>query len=121
MAEELLGWDIGILKARGDLSSSQHRFVQISGAKFVGISSAGTEPDGILQNKPESGRACQVRRIGLSKLDLVGTVVAGDKLKPSTDGKGIATDTDEDKYGAKALENGITGQTITVLLAFGEH
>ena len=55
MAEELLGWDLGILKARGDLSSSQHRFVQISGAKFAGISSAGTEPDGILQNKPASG------------------------------------------------------------------
>lgn len=121
MAEELQGWDLGILKARGDLSTFQHRFVSISGEKLAGVSQATNDPVGILQNKPTSGRACQIRRMGLSKLDLLGTVVAGNKIKPTTDGQGVATTTDEDKYGAYALEGGATGQTITVLVAFGEH
>jgi len=40
MAEELLGWDIGILRAHGDLSSFQHRFVKISGQKKAAICAA---------------------------------------------------------------------------------
>lgn len=121
MAEELLGWDLGVLRARGDLSTLQHRFVKVSGQMWAGICEGSDYPVGILQNKPASGRACEIRRMGLSKLDIGGTVIAGNKMKPTTNGKGIACTTDGDQYGATALEDGTTGTTITVLVEFGEY
>ena len=120
MAEELLGWDLGILRAHGDLSSFQHRFVKISGQKKAAFCAAGDPIVGILQNAPASGRACQIRRMGLSKLDIAATVTAGQKLKAAALGKGTPVASDGDDYGAIALEGGADTQTITVLVEFGE-
>lgn len=48
------------------------------------------------------------------KLSIIGTVTAGDFIKPSTGGKGITTTTDKDYYGARALESGVSGDMIEV-------
>lgn len=47
-------------------------------------------------------------------LELGGTVSPGDRLKADTDGKGVATTTDHDEWGAIALVAGTSGKLINV-------
>lgn len=49
-------------------------------------------------------------------LELGGTVTAGQVLKPTTAGKGIAATIGTDKIGAKALEAGVSGDIIRVVV-----
>lgn len=122
MAVELEIFDIGILKAEGDKSDYQHHFMKLTSADFTfTLCGAGVVPLGILQNKPAAaGRAGQIRRVGLSKLIIADTITSGELLKSDASGHGVHADTNNDNYGAIALEAGTTGQTITVLMEFGE-
>lgn len=122
MAVELGIFDIGILVAEGDKSDYQHHFMKLNGTDFTfTLCSAGAVPLGILQNKPAAaGRVGQIRRVGISKLIIEDTITAGELLKSNGNGHGIHADTDDDNYGAIALEAGTTGKTITVLMEFGE-
>jgi hypothetical protein len=54
-------------------------------------------------------------------LELGGTVSHGDLLKPTTGGKGITASSDHDKYGARALASGTSGQLIPVEVLIGER
>lgn len=123
MAVEFEVFDIGCLKADSDLSAAQFLFMQLDGTDFQFTTcGAGVAPVGILQNKPAAaGRAGQIRRVGISKLVLGGTVVAGNYIKSHSDGTGIVVASDEDNYGAIALEGGTSGKTISVLMEFGEY
>jgi hypothetical protein len=47
-------------------------------------------------------------------LDIAGTVTPGARIKSDSNGKGVATTTDKDTYGAIAEANGVSGQTIPV-------
>lgn len=52
-------------------------------------------------------------------LSIADTVVPGTLLKPDTDGKGVEADTDKDWYGAMALECGVSGNDVKVLVMTG--
>lgn len=119
MATELQGMDIGILKASADLSDYQFMGVKVSADFTVAPATAGL-CDGILQNKPAAaGRACQVRREGLSKVVLGGTVTAGQRGKTDGDAVLVAADTDKDQYCCIFLEGGDSGDTVTALMEHG--
>jgi len=122
MAVELEIFDIGVLKADADRSGKQFYFMKMSSTDFTfSLCGAGEVPLGILQNKPAAaGRAGQIRRVGLSKLVLGGTVAAGGLIKSDAAGAGVAADTNNDNYGAMCLEGGDSGDTVTVLMEFGE-
>lgn len=122
MAVELEIFDIGILKAYADKSAYLHHFMQMTTTDFTfTLCGAGIAPLGILQNKPAAaGRAGQIRRVGISKLILGGTVVAGSYIKSDANGHGVVADTNNDNYGAMCLEGGDAADTVTVLMEFGE-
>lgn len=123
MAVELAIFDLGILKADADRSGKQFYFMKLdSSADFqFTLCGAGEVPIGILQNKPKAaGIAGQIRRVGISKLELAGTVVRGDLVKSDSAGKGVKADTNNDNYGGQVLESGDSGDTVSVLVEFGE-
>jgi len=120
MAVELQGLDIGFLKASADLSAYQHYGVKISTTDFTVEPATAAAVDGILQNKPAAeGRACQVRISGVSKVELGGTVVAADKATTDSNGKLIATTTNNDRIVGTFLEAGDSGDTVTMLVEPG--
>jgi hypothetical protein len=54
-------------------------------------------------------------------LECGGTITVGDKITPSTGGVGITTTTTQDRYGAIALQSGITGKLIKVKVVKGAY
>lgn len=56
-------------------------------------------------------------------LELGGTVVPGDLIKPDTGGagKGVVASSDANNYGARALSGGVSGQIVKVKLQFGQR
>lgn len=54
------------------------------------------------------------------KLELGGTVSTGDRLKSDSNGKGVATTTNLDEYGAIAMEGGVSGDQIMVKVQRGQ-
>lgn len=121
MAVEARLYDVTML-ADGDLSDAQHYFMMLhaSDEDYIDLADAAAVTlFGVLQDKPEaSGRACNVRRIGRSKLVLGGTVTYGQKLTSDANGAGVAATTGQ-RYGAIALEGGDAGDTVTVEMEFG--
>jgi hypothetical protein len=64
-----------------------------------------------------SGEAALVYTAGdEALLDLGGTVTAGDYVKPDNSGKGVTASTDKDKVCVKALESGVDGERIRVIV-----
>lgn len=53
-------------------------------------------------------------------LECGGTVSAGDRLKSDANGKGVATTTNLDEYGALAIWSGVSGEQIRVKVARGQ-
>lgn len=90
----------------------------------IGISQKGTRRSPYIDTSGKAaaaGEPIQVHLMGdIALLDLAGTVVPGDLLKADTNGKGVVTVTNLDKYGGKATVNGTSGQRIGVQVMFGE-
>jgi hypothetical protein len=68
--------------AAEDLSNDQFKFVVLASGEVRRPNAATEIAEGILQNAPESGEAAQVRKIGISKLNVNGVIAEGDFLKP---------------------------------------
>ena len=74
------------LEAAADLSAKQFHFVKVSAANKVDVCTAITDaPIGVLQNKPTSGQAANIRVLGISKLSANAAIAAGAILGSSTD------------------------------------
>lgn len=96
-------------EAAEDLSNDQYHFVVLASGKVRRPDSATEIAEGILQNAPESGEAAQVRKIGISKLEVNGAISEGDFLKPEyvaagDAGKGEKAGTNWQYTRARALE-----------------
>jgi hypothetical protein len=114
------------------------RFVTLVGASADGrvlAAGAGVRPYGISQkstrrspyidsvgNAAQAGEPIKVydRPGERCPLELGGTVTRGDFLKASTAGVGIVIASDQDEYGAVALESGVSGEIIAVERAIGQ-
>jgi len=109
------------MKAAGDLSAKQYYGMKVS-ADFT-VTTAGAADAaliGILQNKPAAaGRSASVRKVGISKVVLGGTVAAGDRLTTDSSGKLIKTTTSNNRYCAIAIEGGDSGDTVSAVMEFG--
>jgi hypothetical protein len=76
------------LEVPADYSSYQYRLCYINSNGQAELGNAGTPNCMILQDKPNAaGRAGAFRVLGISKVQLGGTVAKGDQLIAGTDGK----------------------------------
>ncbi|MGR3310224.1 MAG: hypothetical protein ACUZ77_05550 [Candidatus Brocadiales bacterium] len=109
-------------EAAEDLSNDQYRIVTLSGNK-VQRPNAGTDiPLGVLQNAPASGEAAVVRLLGITKLQLGGTVAALDWIvleyvSAADAGKGIKVATMHDKAIGLCVVGGAEDELSEVLLS----
>ena len=93
MAFEIPLFDVAF-STNADLSSLQYYMVKVTGAVAIGTCSATTDtPVGILQNKPGSAQAAQVRVHGISKAIADGAVTAGSLVATSADAQAAMTAT----------------------------
>lgn len=120
MAFEIPNFYIGVLPAAADLSAGQFKVVGIvdngSGQAAVNYPSAGGQGIGVLQNKPLSGEAATVMNEGITKALLgTGGITVGQNLMAGTSGV-LVLATSGNYIVAQALETGVSGDVISVLL-----
>ena len=113
-------------KAAADLTTKQFYLVKLTAADTIGLTAAVTDITmGVLQNKPNTAQAAQVRIFGISKAvsDGSGTAIAvGDKLATSTAGKVVKTTTVGRPVVGTALNASTTdGGIVSVLLTPNTH
>jgi hypothetical protein len=117
------------------------RFVKRSGAYTVAEAGAGEVMLGVsgegsnyppIPNQTEyaaaSGDPCTIIFVGDGQQDdrpvlltVGGSVTQGALLKSDSQGRGVAVASNNDVYGAVALEDGASGETIKVRLLFGYY
>lgn len=119
MALELRIWDMSLDAAR-DLEDYQFHILQLS-AEYTADKATGGDQMlvGILQNKPdEEGKSCEIRRVGISKVVCGGNISVGDEVTSDANSHGI-TATEGQRYVGIALEAGVEGRTISLIMEFG--
>lgn len=95
-----------------------------AGDKIFGISQMGIRRDLYIDSNGNAANANEP--IGVfddtdeTLLELGGTVSAGDRLKSDANGKGVATNTNLDEYGATAIWSGVAGDQIRVKVGRGQ-
>lgn len=109
------------LKAGGDLSAKQYRFVKLSADYTVVIAAAATDKViGVLQNDPVSGAAAIVRIFGRSKVESDAALSVGDFIGTQSDGQADAktpgTDTTEYVLGIVCKASGAAGDIAEAIL-----
>jgi hypothetical protein len=116
MSYEIPGFTVGTLLAGADLSAKQYTFVVANSSSQVVSATAAGDVLGVLQNAPVAGAAAQVMTGGVSKV-LVGTggVTAGHAVQVAATSFG-AVNASTGKGVGIALETGVAGQIVAVLL-----
>lgn len=123
LVPEFLDTDLSIETA-SDLSARQYTFVKVDSNEQVVVAGAGDKPLGILQNAPDGSSTPDtaiVRPLGLSKLRAGGSITAQAYLKSDSNGKGVATTSNGDEYGAHAITSGDSGDLIGVVVGNGRY
>ena len=113
MAYEIPGL-LASFTAGEDLSSAQYLAVKINSDGNIVKAGAGERAIGILQDKPENGKAGSVMLYGISKAVYGASVTAGDVLEVDSDGKLIPYSSGI--IVAIALENGSADEIHSVKL-----
>lgn len=79
------------LKAGGDLSSSQFKFVKLnSSGEVVDVAANTDQPIGVLQNNPASGGAASVMVAGVTKVQGDANLAKANNIGTSADGQAAA-------------------------------
>jgi hypothetical protein len=119
MALELRIWDIS-LDAADDYEDEQFHIMYLSSEYTASLATGGSQMlVGILQNKPDAAaKACEIRRVGISKVVCGGVISVGDEITSDANGH-AETATEGDRYVGIALEAGVEGRTISILMEFG--
>jgi hypothetical protein len=114
MATEANKKALGTLNAAADLRTQQYKGVKLSGSRTVGAITASTDkPAGILQNKPNTGEACEIAYEGeIIAMAGTATVAAGDDLMFDAQGRVILAV-------AAAGANWVIGQALEASTAIG--
>jgi len=112
------------LVSKNDLSSgdNQYHIVKLDSAadrKFE-LAGAGDQPYGVLQDDaPDEGEVAEIMVMGITFLELGGSITRGQMIKPDSNGKGVHADSGGDKIVGIARESGNSGEIISVLLLPG--
>ncbi len=103
------------LPAAADFSTTgQWRFGTVNSSGQVALTSSAGRVDGIIQDNPDAAdKECAVGIHGVSHLELGGTIAAGGSLQSGSSGVGVSGTTNAK---AIALESGVSGDVISVLL-----
>lgn len=122
MAFSVEGFVIPGVKAAGDLSSDQHKFIKLDGSGDAAVNTvAGGPVDGVLGNKPDAaGKAAQVVTDKVAKVKAGAAVAAGDVVM--SDAAGLAITATATNFGSgKALEaaSGANSLIAVLLKAYG--
>ena len=109
-------------KAAGNLAAYQYMFVIFSAENTVNCASAITDIAlGILQDKPNAaGESCNIMIKGISLLKITDTITRGGPISCETDATGIPA-ANNGPICAIALQSGVTGDIIPVLLTPGAY
>ena len=114
---------IGVLditrKAEKDLSSGQYHFVRMGGAAGrVDVCNDGSDLVlGVLQNKPNAvNKLCAIRVMGTTKVICGDTVAEMSRVGTSSVGKCVVETVDGALVAGIALEAGVAGDVIEILL-----
>jgi hypothetical protein len=96
----------------------QYRFVKVTGANQVGLSTAATDRSvGVMQNKPQvTGQAATVAIHGVSMVMSGGALAAGDLVAADANGRGVSTATAADARGIALAAAGAADELVPVLL-----
>jgi len=112
-------FSIGYWLANVAFTDKPFRFTKLSSGKLV-LCGAGEAGVGVIQDEPLADRAGNVMIVGVSKIELGGSVSAMNTLKSDANGKAVAASaTDQFIFGV-ALESGSSGEFIDMLL-FGAN
>lgn len=118
MATENSTNEFGHLVAAADLSANQYYAVKVNSSGQIALCSVlGEVPTGILQNKPTSGQAAEVRHGGTSKAVAGAAITAGASVMVNASGKVITLATTGSNAIGIALESaGADGDIIEILV-----
>lgn len=107
-------------KANADLSAKQFLALELTAADTVDGANAATDfVIGILQNKPKSGEAAQVRSWGISRAVASATIAVGDRVGTAATGKLVAKTVAADLVCGIALTAAAADELFSVLLTIG--
>jgi hypothetical protein len=107
--------------ANADLSAHQYRFVRIAGANTVDVASNAAAAGqaailGVLQTKPDSGRAASVGISGESKVSAGAAFTAGDWLTCNGCGQAIAADSGDVIAGRALVTAGAANDIVRAFI-----
>ena len=108
--------------ANGDMSALQYHIVMFNGTGVnweieMADHATTADPIGVLQNDPNAdGQPATVAIGGICKVELGGTVEAGDFVTSNTTGEAIATTTAGDDVIGQILEGGADGDIRPLLI-----
>jgi hypothetical protein len=98
----------------------ENTFVMVGVAdNTVLTATAGAVIIGVAEDPAAIDTAIGISHQGKVKLKLGGSISAGQKIKATTGGTGVYADTTKDEFGAIALEDGVIGDVINVIIAKG--
>jgi len=119
MAVEQRIYDMS-LDADRNLEDYQYHIMALNGEFQCGPGDTNDEDlVGILQNKPElTGAESEIRRVGISKVVCGDTIPWGSRVTSDGNSHGVVA-TEGQRYVAIALQNGVDGRVISVLMEFG--
>lgn len=108
-------------EASADLTTSQYKFVEMDTNGKVAACNAATDiPAGVLQNKPNTGQAAQVRVLGETKVQADAALTIGLTIGTSADGQAdskiVGTDVTEYIVGYVVGAAGAAGELATVII-----
>ncbi len=109
----------GVVGSASPNSGKQFRFVKVTGAHQVGLSTNASNEQtiGVMQNKPQVvGQAVTVAIHGITMVECGGTIAAGAVIKADSNGRAVAGVAGTDKSLAIALGSGASGTLIPALL-----
>ena len=108
------------IPANTDLSAKQYYMVGITNASGTGQVSLATEGGdvvGVLQNVPNlAGRAAEVAVGGVCKCIAGGSITAGNRVSPDSNGKATAVGSADDYAFGVALQTASSGDIFTLLI-----
>ena len=121
-ADQTLAFYTGVPGQPGSPSphgAFQYCFVQVTGAKQVGLADGTATTVGVLQNKPQTvGSAATVGVRGVSKVVATGNINAGDPVKvDASNGKADVGVAGAPENVGVALTSGSADELISVLLS----
>lgn len=104
--------------AQAAMTATEYRFV-IPGtnAGYCVVAGANGRTIGIRQNTAAIDTEVSVQIYGIAKLTLGDTVTKGGALKSDSAGAGVPVASNNDHVGGIALDSGVSGDVISVLIA----